>query len=227
MDDTVHVDFGLRSEPVSPQIDCCWIIQSHRINSGGDPVKSTLWSERPRSLATGGISMIQYPLDLRGIRAVGGQLLRGARWKRAASNRQSNSHCRNSCRWNEAAPIANAAEACVALGIVVKYPPSRLRQIHPLPGLIGIEQTDAIGEYFRAFTKILLIDSAGMIDHEGHDTRVSVFGRIGNQRETTDHLALDDVVKCASRCIWPLPPQYSKDVTVIRGALPINLIALR
>ncbi len=103
---------------------------------------------------------------------------------------------------------------------------SRLRRVGLRPCRIGIKQADAFGEKFRFFAKILLKDRAGVIDYKGHDARVAVFGGVGDQCETADHLAFDDVIKCASRRIGSLPPQYSKKVSMVRVALPIHPVAL-
>src|SRR5687767_6769307 len=71
----------------------------------------------------------------------------------------------------------------------------RSRRIDLLPGLIRIEQVDALGDAFGARSEILLVDSTGMIDQEGHDARISVLGGVCDQREAADHLVLDDVIQ--------------------------------
>jgi hypothetical protein len=42
-------------------------------------------------------------------------------------------------------------------------------RIYLLPGLVRIEQLNALSDDFGPSSQILLIDGAGMIDHEGHD----------------------------------------------------------
>src|SRR6516162_11136413 len=86
----------------------------------------------------------------------------------------------------------------VATRSVAKRTTLGTRYLDLLPGLIGIEPRHPLGNGFGALAEILLVDLAGMIDHEGHHTGVAVFGRIGNQRKASDHLAVDDIVHLAS-----------------------------
>src|SRR5271170_6885258 len=100
--------------------------------------------------------------------------------------------------------------------------------LYPLPGLIGVERLRALRDGFGQLAQILLINRAGMIDLEGHDAGVAVFGRIGDQREAADHLAVDDVVELAARSARPLFRQDTKIIAVVRLRLAAaDLVAFR
>src|ERR1700716_1766294 len=92
---------------------------------------------------------------------------------------------------------------------------SRARHIDLLPGLIRIEQVNALGDAVGTCSEILLVDGTGMIDHEGHDAGISVLRGICDQRESADHLALDDVVERTARRIRSRPLQYPEVIAVI------------
>lgn len=66
------------------------------------------------------------------------------------------------------------------------------------PGAVGRERIYLAHKLCRIWPEILLKYRTIMIDHEGHDTRIAVFGWIGEERETADHLALDEVVISAA-----------------------------
>src|SRR6266446_2199546 len=93
--------------------------------------------------------------------------------------------------------------------------PSGSHHIYLLPDLIRIEQVNAICDALGTGSEILLVDGTGMIDHEGHDAGISVLGGICDQRESADHLALDDVVERTARRIRSLPLQYPEVIAVI------------
>src|SRR4051794_5861121 len=85
-----------------------------------------------------------------------------------------------------------------------------------LPGLVRIKHDYAFGDEVGPYSQILLVDSAAMIDQKGHDAGIAVLGRPGDQRKTTDHLALDDVVEGAAGRVRALPFQDSEIISVIR-----------
>ena len=55
------------------------------------------------------------------------------------------------------------------------------------------------GDARRSLAEILLVDIAFMVDDEGRDAGVAVFGRLGNGRKAADHVALDDVIHGPAR----------------------------
>jgi hypothetical protein len=93
---------------------------------------------------------------------------------------------------------------------------SRARHIHLLPGLIRIEQLNALGDALGTCSEILLVDGTGMIDHEGHDAGISVLGEVCDQREAADHLPLDDVVQSSARRVGSPPvPDLDRAVSSV------------
>src|SRR6185437_1553135 len=102
---------------------------------------------------------------------------------------------------------------------------TRLRCITAFSSLVRVEQHDGFGYPLRWSSEILLVADAGMIDHEGHNAGIAVFGGIGDQREAADHLALDDVVQGAARRVGSLPLQNSKIIPVIGRRLLSCLVS--
>src|SRR4051794_27969027 len=72
---------------------------------------------------------------------------------------------------------------------------SGLYDFHLLPGLVGIEPIHPLDELHSVVAEVLLVDDAIVVDEEGRDAGVAVFGGPGEQREAADHLALDDIAE--------------------------------
>ena len=70
----------------------------------------------------------------------------------------------------------------------------------------------------RLRPEILLVHDAVVVDHEGRDAGIAVFGRPGDQRETADHLALHDVVVRAAGRIAALAGEELVVVAAGTGA---------
>src|SRR5215472_10119383 len=80
----------------------------------------------------------------------------------------------------------------------------RTLDLNLLPGLVGVERPHAPGNALGPLAQVLLVDRAGMIDHERHHARIAVLGRVGDERKTTDHLATHDIVQRTARRIRSL-----------------------
>ena len=78
------------------------------------------------------------------------------------------------------------------------------RFVHWLPRRIRIVCHHLAGYLLGIGTQVLLIDLTVLIDDEGHHSRVAIANRIGNQRESSGHLAIDDIVSGAARRIGSL-----------------------
>src|SRR5260221_263827 len=102
---------------------------------------------------------------------------------------------------------------------------SRDLRVDLLPGLVRIEPSHVRHEPQRVVAEIFLVDRAGMIDQDGHDTRSAVLGGIGDQREPTDHLACDDIVECAARCVRALLLQNPVIIAMIRRRTRADLVS--
>src|ERR1700687_1325487 len=84
----------------------------------------------------------------------------------------------------------------------------RLGLVDLLPTAVRIERRHALGNARGAGPQILLVHFPVVTDEERHDARAAVFRGIGDQSETTDHLAADDVVERAAARIRPLPGEF-------------------
>ena len=82
--------------------------------------------------------------------------------------------------------------------------------------MIGVERLHALRDGLSQLAQILLINRAGVIDLEGHDAGIAVFGGVSDERETADHLAIDDIVQFAAGSVWPLFRQDAKVIAVVR-----------
>src|SRR5208282_4450308 len=74
-------------------------------------------------------------------------------------------------------------------------------------------------------TQVLLIDLAVLIDDEGHHSRVAIAGRVSKQRESSGHLARDDIAFGAIRRVGSLTGQQPVKVAVEGMRLASMLIA--
>ena len=73
-----------------------------------------------------------------------------------------------------------------------------------LPGLVRIKPLHCLSDLCRILSEILLVHHAVLVDNEGRDAGVAVLGRIGHQRESADHLTVDDIiVRTAGSMISP------------------------
>src|SRR5262249_53591900 len=91
-----------------------------------------------------------------------------------------------------------------------------------LPSLIGVERCNASA----ALSHVLLEDLPGMVDHEGHHAGISIIGRKGDECETPDHLAADDVIEGTAGSVRPLLGENLVIVPVERRATPAGRVAL-
>jgi hypothetical protein len=60
-----------------------------------------------------------------------------------------------------------------------------------LPGGIRQEGFNCPRDLCGARPQILLKHCAVLIDHEGNDAGIAIFGGVGDEAETADHLAID------------------------------------
>jgi len=74
-----------------------------------------------------------------------------------------------------------------------------VRDIHFLPDLVRIEQSGARCDALGPLPQILLIDGAGVIDQEGHDSRIAVLGGPGDQREAAQLCRAGKLTDCLLR----------------------------
>lgn len=78
------------------------------------------------------------------------------------------------------------------------------RLVRWLPRRIRIVRRYLAGYLFGIGTQVLLISLTILIDDKGHHSGVPIAGRIGNQRESSGHLAIDDIASSAARRIGSL-----------------------
>src|SRR5262245_32998028 len=84
------------------------------------------------------------------------------------------------------------------------------------PGVIRIERGHARGSPACARAEIPFVDVAVIVDDEGHDPGVAVFGWIGDEAEAADHVAAYDVINGAARSVRALAGQDLVVIAVIR-----------
>ena len=100
-----------------------------------------------------------------------------------------------------------------------------LRNVHFLPGFVGVEKGHLGDDTFRRHTQVLLIDDPVVVDDEGHDPRGTVRGRICDHGEAADHLAVHHVAVCPSRRVLPLPLQDLVEIALVGDRLVAGLFA--
>src|SRR6185295_2818958 len=83
-----------------------------------------------------------------------------------------------------------------------------------LPQRIGIVVTHFLRRLCCIWTKVLLINASLLIDDEGHDTRLTVFRRPCDHRESADHISVDDIVVFAAGGVLPLASEYLEIVAM-------------
>jgi len=99
------------------------------------------------------------------------------------------------------------------------------RFVRWLPRRIRIVRRHRSGYLAGIGTEVLLIDLTVLIDDEGHHSRVAIAGRIGKQRESSGHLARDDIAFGATRRVGSLTGQQPVKVAVEGMRLAGVLIA--
>src|SRR5664279_3967909 len=62
------------------------------------------------------------------------------------------------------------------------------------PGFVGIEFGHRFCELNGVLAEVLLVHHSALVDDEGHDARVTVLLRIGDEGEAPSHLAIYDVI---------------------------------
>jgi hypothetical protein len=67
-----------------------------------------------------------------------------------------------------------------------------------LPGRIRVLFLHFPRDSGGVHTKVLLVDAALLVDNEGHDTALAIRSRPGDERETCDHISIDDIAVLAS-----------------------------
>ena len=85
------------------------------------------------------------------------------------------------------------------------------------PRRIWIVQRHAFRDGRRVLAEIFFVDDAGVTADEGHHTGSPPAGRIGDQREAADHLAINQVIVCTTFGMLALRGQNSIVVTVMMG----------
>src|SRR5580658_1739282 len=84
------------------------------------------------------------------------------------------------------------------------------------PARIGIISGHLAGQALRLRSEVLLKDNSILVDDEGHDSRVSIAGGIGDECESLGHAAADQVALGTARRIRSLGGQDSKVIAVKR-----------
>jgi hypothetical protein len=87
------------------------------------------------------------------------------------------------------------------------------------PAVARVVFRHGYGNVSGLFAQVLLVDRTVLVDNEGHDSRISVFGGIGENGKPTRHLSIDDVILCATLCLVSLFGQYLEVVAVERLGL--------
>src|SRR5215469_12425255 len=62
------------------------------------------------------------------------------------------------------------------------------------PALVGIELGHGGGDFGGVLAEVFLVDNSILVHDKGHNARVAVFGRIGNEGEAARKLAVDEAV---------------------------------
>jgi hypothetical protein len=62
--------------------------------------------------------------------------------------------------------------------------------------------------------QVLLEQHTILVDDERHYSGVTVFGRIGDEGESANHLSIDHVILCAAGCMNALPGQHVEVVAM-------------
>ena len=86
---------------------------------------------------------------------------------------------------------------------------------HHVPGLVRIKANNSIGDGLSVGTEILFIDDSRVADLKGLHARLGIVHRPGNQGETGDHVAVDDIVITAPSDLIALPRQDPEVITEI------------
>src|ERR1700692_1832652 len=85
------------------------------------------------------------------------------------------------------------------------------------PARIGIELSRCGCRFCRGLSQILLEQHAILIDDEGHDSRVSVFGGISDEGKSTGHFPCDQVLLRTTSRLIALSLQHVEVVAVERS----------
>src|SRR5271157_867672 len=97
--------------------------------------------------------------------------------------------------------------------------PGSLLALDRPPGLVRIEACHLPRQRGRGGAEILLVNDALVAHQERLDARHAVLRRVGDQRESADHLAVHHVVHGAARGVGALGFQHAEEVAVIRRRL--------
>src|SRR5262249_5172349 len=120
-----------------------------------------------------------------------------------------------------------AGAARSAAGLVLRREASasffRIDDLPPV--MVGVELAHSRGDAASPRTQIPFIHITIVVDDEGHDAGIAVFGRVRDEPETTDHVAANDVVDGTAGRVWSLTGQHLEVIAVkgLAGADPITL----
>src|SRR5215467_12671846 len=80
----------------------------------------------------------------------------------------------------------------------------------------GIQLGHCVGDFSGVLPQIFLISNSVLINDEGHDAGIAVYGRIGNKGKSPEHLPIREVIFCAALRMPTLPVQDAEIVAVKR-----------
>src|SRR6202007_539669 len=80
------------------------------------------------------------------------------------------------------------------------------------PAVAWVVIRHSYGNIGGLFAEIFLVDGTVFIDDEGHDSRIPVFGGVGEKGKPACHLSIDDVILHAALCLVAL---FGQDVEVV------------
>src|ERR1035438_2815986 len=92
---------------------------------------------------------------------------------------------------------------------------SHLLSSYNFPALARIEADHLASQHARSEAQVFFVDLALMVHHERLDAGHSVFGGIGNQRETADHFVFHHEVHRAALGIGTLRLQYAEVIALV------------
>src|ERR1700735_4855551 len=91
------------------------------------------------------------------------------------------------------------------------------------PGFVGVVGGHGLGDAAGFGAEVFLEDFAALVDDEGHDAGVAVFGGPGDEGEAANHVAVDDVIVFAAGSVFALAGEDFEVVAVIGTLIFFNI----
>src|SRR6267142_3702783 len=92
-----------------------------------------------------------------------------------------------------------------------------------VPGGIRIIDSHRLCKLCGVGTKVLFVDGPRLVDNQSHHTRRAVFGGIGDERESSSHPSVGDIVPGSARCMRSLAREDPEKIAIKRNVLT-NLV---